>query len=267
LPYIPLPAFLVYSYMKSRTRIIVVDDSPVLSKCAILLIVLLCFSAKHVQAQEEDSKVSVDLSAEIVSRYIWRGMNLSSSPAVQPTLSLNAGNFSIGSWGSYTFSPELFQEVDLFLTYSTKYISLTINDYYNPLDTIGFTGDYFHFGNEATRHSLEGMLTLNGPESFHLSLTAGVMFYGNDKNAEGNNMYSTYIELSYAAQIRDIEIKTFAGMTPAEGYYGQKAGIVNLGITATKNLTITDNFHLPLKGSFIINPQTEKVFFVIGIIL
>ena len=228
---------------------------------------MLIGSAKCTIAQEDNSKVSVDISADIVSRYVWRGINLSTSPAVQPTLSLNAGNFSIGSWASYTFSPELFQEVDLFLTYSAKYISFTINDYYNPLDTIGFTGDYFHFGNEATRHSLEGMLTLNGPESFPLSLTAGVMFYGNDKNAEGDNMYSTYIELGYAAQIRDIEIKTFAGMTPAQGYYGEKAGIVNLGITATKNLIITDNFQLPLKGSFIINPQTEKVFFVIGIIL
>jgi hypothetical protein len=234
-------------------------------KNTLLISTLFIVSAGFTFAQESESNVSVDVYADIVSRYVWRGMNLSPSPSVQPSLGLNIGKLSIGTWAAYSFAPELFQEVDLFLTYETQYVSFTINDYYNPLDTIAFAGDYFHLSNASTRHTLEGMVNLNGPESFPVSLVAGVMIYGNDRDEEGNNLYSTYLELNYATSIKDIELMPFIGITPAKGYYGDKFGVMNMGITAVRNIKISDNYQIPVKGSFIINPQQEKVFFVIGI--
>jgi len=235
------------------------------TRSVILCLSLFLLSAGEVFSQEGEKDLSVNVSADIVSRYVWRGMNLSSSPVAQPALSLSIGNLSIGSWASYSFSPELFQEVDLFLTYETSYVSLTINDYYNPVDTLGSSGDYFHLGKASTRHTLEGMIALNGPESFPVSLIAGVMFYGNDRDEEGNNLYSTYLELNYTAGIRDVELMPFIGITPSAGYYGDSFGVVNMGITAVRNINISEKFQIPVKGSFIVNPQQEKVFFVIGI--
>jgi hypothetical protein len=236
-------------------------------KTILCCLLLLSVPASMIKAQEErESKISVDLSADIVSRYVWRGINLSTSPAVQPSLSLNAGNLSFGTWASYSFSPELFQEVDLFLNYDTRYISFTLNDYYNPVDSLGSFGDYFNLGN-TTRHSLEGMITLNGPESFPLSLSTAVMIGGNDKDESGNNLYSTYIELNYSASLRETELTPFIGLTPAAGYYGDQFGIVNVGIQAIRNIEVSEKFKIPLTARFIINPQLEKVYFVIGITL
>jgi hypothetical protein len=232
-----------------------------------LFAMLLAFSAARVRSQESDSFFGVDLSADLVSRYVWRGMNLSTSPAIQPTLGLNIGNLSIGSWASYSFSPELLQEVDLFLSYETNFVSFTLNDYYNPVDTLGSAGDYFNFGTATTAHTMEGMVTLNGPESFPVSLVAGVMFYGNDRDEEGENLYSTYIELSYTTGIGGVELVPFIGITPAAGYYGESFGVVNMGIQASRNITITDKFQFPINGSLVLNPQQEKIYFVIGITL
>jgi hypothetical protein len=231
----------------------------------ILVVVLFFSSMQLILAQENESNFSADLSADFVSRYVWRGINLSSSPAIQPSLSLSYKNLTIGSWASYSFSPETFQEVDLLMTYGTKYFSATINDYYNPVDTLGFAGDYFHVSSSSTRHTLEGMVTLNGPESIPVSLIAGVMLYGNDRDLEGKNLYSTYFELNYTGKIQEIELTPFIGLTPAAGYYGDSFGVVNIGFTALKNLHVSEKFQVPLKGSLIINPQQEKVFFVIGI--
>jgi hypothetical protein len=236
-------------------------------KTTTLLILGLLLSGTGILAQDDERKATVDVSADLVSRYVWRGMILSSSPAVQPSLSLTLNKVSIGSWASYSLNPELYQEVDLFVTYETEYIAFTVNDYYNPGEFQSFTGDYFHLAKDSTRHTLEGMITLNGPESFPLSLMAGVMFYGNDRDENGKNLYSTYLELSYTSNVHDTEVMPFIGITPCKGYYGEKFGVVNLGISAAKQIQLTDKIQIPLKGSFVLNPQRENVYFVIGITL
>ncbi len=238
---------------------------------SILLAASFLFSFQFAFSQEEeqtdDKKLSVDLSADFVSRYVWRGINLSESPSVQPNLAFSAKGLSIGTWASYSFAREAFQEVDLFLTYETKHLTFTVNDYYNPLDSIGTIGDYFHLKNKSTRHTLEGAVTLTGSDNFPISFTTAVMFYGNDKDENGKNLYSTYFELGYAAKIQAMEVSPFLGFTLAEGYYAEKANFVNIGVNVVKNIDISDKFQLPLKASFIVNPELEKVYFVIGITL
>jgi hypothetical protein len=218
-------------------------------------------------AQDEEKSFSADLSVDLVSRYVWRGLNLSESPALQPTLGISYKNFTLGTWSSYTLSRESIQEVDLFLSYEREYLTITINNYYNTLDTLGFTGNYFDMNKATTPHVLEGMITLSGPESFPLSLTAATMFWGNDRKEDGNNFYSTYLELEYPFKVQETEIATFIGITPTNGLYGTEFGVVNLGLSATKSIVVTENFSIPIKGSFMLNPQQEKVFFVISLTL
>lgn len=218
-------------------------------------------------AQDEEKSLSADLSVDIVSRYIWRGINLSESPALQPTLGLSFKNFTLGTWSSYTLSREIIQEVDLFLSYEREYLTITINNYYNTLDTLGFNGNYFDMNKATTPHILEGMITLSGPESFPLSLTAATMFWGNDRQEDGKNFYSTYLELGYPFKVQETEFATFIGITPTNGLYGDKFGIVNMGLSATKSIVVTENFSIPIKGSFMLNPQQEKVYFVISLTL
>jgi hypothetical protein len=58
--------------------------------------------------------------------------------------------------------------------------------------------------------------------------------------------------------------KTDTGET---GYYGSGPGVINLGITASREIRITETFSLPVSASLITNPQAENIFLVFGISL
>lgn len=231
-------------------------------------LIMLATVAIAAMGQEEENPLNLDISADIVSRYVWRGINLSESPAIQPTLSLTYKNITFGTWASYTFSRESLQEVDLFLSYETRFATFTLNNYYNPpSDTIGFVGNYFELSSKNTPHILEGVLSLNGPEKFPIAITAAVMFWGNDRGEDDKNFYSTYIETAYPFELQDTKANLFIGITPFEGFYYSKFGLVNAGVTVSKEIKITENYLLPIKGSFSINPALEKVFLVFSITL
>ena len=88
----------------------------------------------------------VSLGADVVSRYVWRGVDFGESMSVQPTLSYSSGNFEIGSWGSYSYAPlsSGANEHDIWVGYSFGSVSLTITDYYFPnggFDFFDFDGD------------------------------------------------------------------------------------------------------------------------------
>jgi len=157
----------------------------------------------HAQNETSTSSTSATLSADIVSRYVWRGQQLSEAAAIQPTLDFTFGSFSIGSWASYTFSAEGLQEVDLYLSYAAGNFTFTVNDYFNPVDTMGFQHDYFNWDSKTTLHSLEAAVTYGGTDNFPLELTAGIYFFGNDKDDNGDNNYSTYFEAAYSKQINE----------------------------------------------------------------
>ena len=45
---------------------------------------------------------SVDLGADIMSRYVWRGTDFGNTAAIQPSLSFSSGGFTVGAWGPST---------------------------------------------------------------------------------------------------------------------------------------------------------------------
>ncbi|HEX2920099.1 MAG TPA: hypothetical protein VHO50_02930 [Bacteroidales bacterium] len=235
----------------------------------LLLLLIVLFNCPVASSQDnqagnnEKSKLSFEIRADLVSRYIWRGLPLSLSSNIQPSLVLTYGNFSFGGWGSYSLSSR-YSEADLFLCYDLGLFTLGLNDYYSEEETDLSFNDYSDFSND-TPHSIEGTLTFNGTESFPLSFTLGTFVYGADKDFDDNNYYSTYLEVSYSASINDTDLNFFLGGTPAEGYYSDKAAIVNLGITASHNLKISESFSLPVGTSFILNPDANDVFIVLGL--
>lgn len=206
----------------------------------------------------------ISITADLMSGYVWRGVKATNSPSIQPTVSLKKGNFEIGAWGSTDFTGS-YKEVDLYTSYSYKNVKLGLTDY-NWL----FSKHYFDYRKGSTDHILEGNISYQGNEAFPLSIDLNTMLYGSDKKATNpsKNAYSTYVELRYPVCAN---LNVFAGMTPADGYYGDGYGksggfaVVNVGVTATKKLKITESFSLPLKATFGINPQQEDVYLVFGI--
>jgi hypothetical protein len=228
-------------------------------------------------AQEKTCKGKLDISADLMSRYIWRGLNLGgSSPSIQPCMEYTNGNFTAGAWGGYSFSSAITtQEADIYLSYSVaEKLSFTVTDYFLPKeDTINH---YFNFDKNKTKHLLELSANFSGTEKLPLSLLVATNIYGADaKKRNGDIQFSTYIELGYSLKINKTGCKTFIGFSlnnpdkakGETGFYGPSAGVINLGLTATKEIKITDSFSLPVNASIITNPQAENIYIVFGISL
>jgi len=262
---------------------------------ASILLIIILFFGNQVWAQDVNpkaTKVTFDMGADVMSRYIWRGSQFGgNSPSLQPSVSVGYGNLTLGAWGAYSLSgSNAGQEFDLSLNYTFLNDALTagICDYYFPDESADY--QYFDWNKDATGHVLEASLAFNGTDKLPLTFLVAVNFYGADAIKVNNNpanpdfnskdgiKYSNYFELGYSFNVNDISCNAFMGGTLNQvrkadsltgyvgesGYYGTGPGIVNLGITATKSIPVTEKFSLPLSASIITNPQTQKVFFVFG---
>jgi hypothetical protein len=225
----------------------------------------------------EEARLKLNLGTDLVSRYVWRGTDFGQSPAIQPTLSVSGKHLEFGVWGSMATNNS-YAEVDCYLKYSLHGFTAMVTDYYVPEiggESTAPDSRYFMYADKKTAHSIEASLQYKGDDRFPMWVLGGVFLYGNDKrwgydaekDSTESTYYSTYIEAGYTFHPGKINLDLFAGVTPGAGAYGHKAGLVNLGVTAVRSIRITPEFELPLKGSLIFNPESSKVFFVVGITL
>lgn len=245
---------------------------------------------EEIEAEKNLTAPAVNLGADLVSRYVWRGIDFGNSAAVQPNLSFSWKGFNIGAWGSFAFSGNHIQvndstildagtyaETDLFLSYTYEWFTLMVFDYFTMNGLNPNEGNrYFDYSNATTGHTFEGCLSFEGPENFPLQIMAGTLFYGADKDQDstgvyglgtGNN-YSTYFELAYTFHLMKtgVDLKPFIGGIPfGSSWYGPYAGVTNLGLTAKKEVPVTAQYSLPVQVSLITNPQAQSVFFIFGI--
>lgn len=241
-----------------------------------LFLTVFCLALfSNLSAQE--SGITLNTGADIVSRYIFRGTDFGNSPSIQPTISLKCSDFEIGSWGAIATN-SFYQELDLFAKYSFSGFSFIFTDYYIP----SYTGTpaspdtrFFNFKDKTTAHTFEAALAYQFGEKFPLKLFGSIFFYGNDKRwgydeeKDSNEVtyYSTYFEAGYPFVIKGTNLDLFLGFTHIAGAFGNTHGVVNLGLTATKNVKVTEFFTLPVKSSLIFNPQLSQVHFVFGLSL
>lgn len=219
--------------------------------------------SQTVENSETTSHLDVSLGTDVVSRYVWRGTDFGHSPSIQPTLKLSAYGISFGAWGAFTTSnTTTAQEADLFLSYTTtnSLLTFTVNDYFFPNEAVT-RNHYFNYHENETGHVLEGAIALNQSEKMPFGLMAGYNFYGADKDN------SIYMEVSYSTTVKDIPVNLFCGATTDKGIYGTEAGVINLGVKATKEVKISETFKLPIYTSVITNPQAGNIFILFGITL
>jgi hypothetical protein len=241
------------------------------------------FSAFSQETETKESKFNLNISSDLVSRYVWRGTDFGRSPSIQPGIELSAGGFAIGYWGAFATSQitsgsfAATQETDLYLSYTLNdLVSFTITDYFFPNDTLS-NNSYYEFNEDKTGHLIEATISFNGTEKIPFTLMVATNIWGADKRkANGDKFYSTYVELGYSRTIlSDISLNAFLGVNVIApdldkgetGFYGDYLGVVNLGITGTKEIKVTDNFSIPIAVSVITNPQTQNIFMVLGISL
>lgn len=230
---------------------------PPLTRRALWLPVLLAPVATAGPASAQ----SVSVGADVVSRYVWRGADFGESLSLQPALTFGVGGLEFGAWGSYSVSASGADanENDLWATYTVALsngasFSLGVTDYYFPGP--GATGFSY-----TDAHTLEFALSVSGPETFPVSVFGGLL------NDDDN---SFYLEASLpVAAGDDTEIGLVAGMVAGHSdFYGTEgAAVVNLGVSASQALNITDSFELPLSVSYILNPDQDRAYLVFGMSL
>lgn len=208
----------------------------------------------------------LDIGADLVSRYLWRGIDFGQSPSIQPTMSFTTGGFELGVWGAYQLGRDVSElpadELDLYLGYTfdleSASLGFIVTDYYFP-NTSGRLGNFDNDGKGA--HVIEVGATFTLMESLPFYLSGYVNVY-NDPD------YSSYFEVGYSTSIHDVGLDLFIGATPGgqNKYYSTKNfSIINTGITASKSIKITEDFSLPIFASYIINPSQSQGHFVFGI--
>ena len=191
------------------------------------------------------------LGVELQTKYIWRGMEMI-------TQDYSIKGFNAYVMGGYAINGK-YSEVDLGLSYTYKWITVGLNDYYYPTTTTP-QDQYFNFKARETGHWFEAVVTI-APEKIPVYLTVSNFFAGADKNFDGDQAYSTYAELGgHYDFLNDHQIALAAGMAfnkSCYNGYAHGAGVCNVELKYTYNLALK-NFVLPLSVAYIINPVYEK---------
>lgn len=238
-----------------------------------IVLMLLIVSSMGVAAQE---KVSVCTGIDFYNRYVWRGLDIANTPSIQPTLSFDYAGLELGIWGAYTLSNQASEadEIDFWLSYTKDFesgvsFSAILTDYYFPNAGI----DFFNFNNyDATindsipdpgAHTIELGLSITGPEAFPITISGYVNVY----NEEGN---STYFQADYPLTVGNTELGLFCGVAGGSkdnpNYYGtDKLNVINVGVSAIREMKISDEYSLPLSVSFIVNPKAEISYLLAGV--
>ena len=214
---------------------------------------------------EDDAsrRAELQLSADVVSQFVWRGMALAHA-SVQPTLGVSWCGLSVGAWGSVSFVDSSDpREIDLMASYSVGGLSFGIVDYWSNEPT----DHYFCYRARETGHVFEGFVAYDfGP----VSLSWQTNFAGADGlNRSGRRAYSSYIELAAPFSWLTCDWQASVGAVPwATDYYdAPRFTVTNVGLRVSKDLRITDRFRLPLFLQLTANPECRRAYFVAGLTL
>jgi hypothetical protein len=193
-----------------------------------------------------------DFGADVVSSYVWRGTQFGTGPAVQPwfTLPSITESLELGVWGSFPLSDDAAgqtYELDLYASYDFGPFALTVTNYTFPEST-GVYGDGYEL--------FDGDLEVTASGSIGaIGLTVGYF----------TDLEALYIEAGTTVAGMDLAIGY--GSDAADGFYvgDEDSGLVNVSLGGSKDIKITEDYSLPLFGSFIYNPTAEAAFMVVGV--
>ena len=221
---------------------------------------MLMAGVSTVSAQDN---LEATVSADAVSRYIWRGQDLG-GVSFQPTLGVSYKGLSLSAWSSVGLESTDTKEFDLTLAYSIAGFNIGVTDYWFD----GGDTKYFKYGAHSTAHIFEGNIGYDfGP----LSLQWFTNFAGSDYKDDGKRAYSSYVELNVPFNLGGLGWDATVGAVPFEdaGVYGNCDGfaVTNLSLKASKDIKITDSFSVPVFAQIVGNPHDQKAYFVCGFTL
>lgn len=220
-------------------------------------IALIILSVMLFSKEQQGKPYSFNVGLEFNSKYVWRGIPFGDSPVVFPSIGFQYKNLCISAVGGYALNGS-HSEVDLFLTYMVGDFTIGLGDYFFPEEGRE-KNNYLNFKKKETSHTVEADVTY-APFQLPFWITASTYVYGNDRKMNEKNYYSTYFELGYYKNFSaDSKLSFILGFTPAAGFYSENFNVVNTAVKYDTYIPF-NNYKLPVSGSFVLNPNTEKVF-------
>ena len=178
-----------------------------------------------------ENKVSINSGMDIYNRYVWRGLDIASTPSLTPI----------------------------------------VTDYYFPNAGINFFNfnNYDAVTGDSTpdpgAHTIELGVSFTGAESFPITLAG----YVNIHNDAGSNAYFQ-IDYPFMVGETQLSafVGAATGSEDNPDYYGtDNLQVINLGLGSTRTIKLSDATSFPLNISFIINPHAEIAYLLAGISL
>ena len=215
---------------------------------------------------QEKEKVETTIAADVVSQYVWRGLE-AGSVSLQPTLGIGYKGLSLSAWGSVGLTdPADTKEFDLTLSYTAGGFNIGITDYWFSAGGDP-EGRYFMYEANNTNHVFEANI---GYDFGVASIQWFTNFAGNDDlNKDGKRAYSSYVEATVPFTLATVDWSATAGAVPfATDFYGTTGfAVTNLSLKATKDIKVTDSFSIPVFGQVVANPCSQKAYLVFGFTL
>lgn len=224
----------------------------------------LFLSVTAVKAQ--NNRIETTISADFVSQYIWRGQDLG-NVSLQPTLGVSYKGFSLSAWGNIGISnPADTKEFDLTIGYTIRGFNIGITDYWFSTGSDP-EGRYFKYNAHCTNHIFEANV---GYDFGVVNLQWYTNFAGDDmRTQKGKRAYSSYFELNVPFKLGTVDWQASIGCVPyaTEFYATTGFAVTNLSLKATKDITVTDKFSIPIFAGLTANPNSKKAYFILGITL
>lgn len=227
-----------------------------------------CLGATAFTAQAQD-KFTVSGKADLVSNYVWRGIDQGSGFSVQPQLGLSYKGVFLTAWGSQSLTRGDAQEFDLTLGYTWRGLTVQVADLWWG----GLSQPYGYYKHGPKNNPLDGGHHFEGTVSYRISdkvpltLSWNTWFAGADvRRANGNRCFSTYINAAYDVALpAAITLTPSVGFTPWRGYYHDKAAVTDISLKAARDMAWNDKFPLPLSVQVVVSPPRDHVYLVAGV--
>ena len=195
-----------------------------------------------------DSVKAQDFGADVVSSYVWRGTQFGTGPHIQPWMELGTGALTGGIWGTFqtnSLADGSGNELDLWVSYDLGPLALTVTNYSFP----NSDGTYSAGG------VFDGDVEVSGSTSLGpIDLSVGYF----------TGLEALYIEAGFP--IGPVGVGIGYGSDGADAFYaGGESGLVNISLSGEKEIKMSEDFSLPVFGSFIYNADSEAAFLVFGV--
>ncbi len=198
-----------------------------------------------VAATLSPTAAEVGLGTDLVSRYVWRGSDLGNAASVQPWISYSNDVVEIGAWSSWAVDDGAANENDLYVSFSAGPVGITVTDYFLPTAA---PGDFFNYSDGDAVHVIE----------LSAGLDLGVASVMGALNVLGDGEDSIWLEASVPLEMLSSG-DTEVGLSVGAGNGVYTTDTDPMLVSVSLNVSKEDWF-----GSYILNPDAEITFLVIG---